>query len=369
MPSVLSYAISLVMIGLLAIVAWRPWCLFSLGVFNRIFRALGMETVSTQMCGQASNSLPRFVNWIEHLKLPSLASIHFSISRVLLAQIVIVVTFIILLVLLWNLLNLLMDSLQDMKMRRNPRTSNLFVEFWDSFTTRLLILCVAVILTVRMMVGAVLQVIGMVLRGKSSSQKKPKRTILFLAAEPTGLNQLRLGEEMREIEDCLQLGRHRASFSLQTRTAVRPRDLIRTLLRYRPAIVHFSGHGARTGELILEDDRGASLPIRPEELSRILQVFNRQIKCVILNACYSDPHAKAIARYIKYVIGTTEAIVDKAAVAFSVGFYQALGEGETIKTSYELGRQHASVYDSKIEFKLRFVAHKARRAARPLRTL
>jgi hypothetical protein len=57
----------------------------------------------------------------------------------------------------------------------------------------------------------------------------------------------------------------------------------------------------------------------------------------VLNACYSKFQAEAIARHIEYVIGMSKGIGDKAAIEFSVGFYSALGAGESIEFSYELG--------------------------------
>src|ERR1017187_2142745 len=56
-----------------------------------------------------------------------------------------------------------------------------------------------------------------------------------------------------------------------------------------------------------------------------------------LNACYSDLQAKEIAKHIDYVIGMNEAIDDRAAIAFAIGFYQGLGAGRTIDQAYKLG--------------------------------
>ena len=41
---------------------------------------------------------------------------------------------------------------------------------------------------------------------------------------------------------------------------------------------------------------------------------------------------------IDYVIGMSSTIGDRAAIAFAVGFYQALGAGRSIEDAYELGR-------------------------------
>lgn len=58
----------------------------------------------------------------------------------------------------------------------------------------------------------------------------------------------------------------------------------------------------------------------------------------MLNACYSEVQAGAIAQHIPYVVGMKQAIGDKASIEFAVGFYAALGAGESIEFAYEFGR-------------------------------
>lgn len=60
------------------------------------------------------------------------------------------------------------------------------------------------------------------------------------------------------------------------------------------------------------------------------------VECVILNACYSEIQAGAIAQHIEYVIGMDKAIGDKIAIEFAVAFYDALGAGESIEFAYKL---------------------------------
>lgn len=50
-------------------------------------------------------------------------------------------------------------------------------------------------------------------------------TILFLAADPTDSARLRLGQELRDIRERLQLSRDRQRFILESRESVRPGDL------------------------------------------------------------------------------------------------------------------------------------------------
>lgn len=65
--------------------------------------------------------------------------------------------------------------------------------------------------------------------------------------------------------------------------------------------------------------------------------LKESIFCVVLNACYSEQQAKAIANHIDCVIGMSKAISDAAAISFSTSFYQALGYGKDVKTAFNLG--------------------------------
>ncbi|BAY66911.1 hypothetical protein NIES22_70550 (plasmid) [Calothrix brevissima NIES-22] len=72
-------------------------------------------------------------------------------------------------------------------------------------------------------------------------------------------------------------------------------------------------------------------------LAKLFELFSTTIECVVLNACYSEVQASAIAKHIPYVIGMNKEIGDKAAVKFATGFYNALGAGEGVKFAYKLG--------------------------------
>ena len=119
--------------------------------------------------------------------------------------------------------------------------------------------------------------------------------------------------------------------------AVRISDLQTLLLRINPTIVHFSGHGSEIGKVILEDDHGESVEVPPKALSNLFGLFSERIKCVVLNACFSENQAKAIAQHIEYVIGMNEEISDEAAIRFATSFYHGLGFGRTYEYAFNLG--------------------------------
>lgn len=161
--------------------------------------------------------------------------------------------------------------------------------------------------------------------------------ILFLASDPSDATRLRLGQELREIREKLQLAKHRERFTLTSREAVRPGDITQAIYDIEPQIVHFSGHGTSSGELCVENILGKVQTINPEALADLFELEIERVNCVVLNACYSEIQAEAIVQHIPYVIGMSQAIGDKAAITFAVGFYKALGANRTVEQAYKAG--------------------------------
>jgi hypothetical protein len=150
-------------------------------------------------------------------------------------------------------------------------------------------------------------------------------------------SQLRLSEEIRAIDECLRKSKFRDHFELHQHWAVRYTDLQEALLRHRPNIVHFSGHGDSSGQIILEDSDGLTKPVSVKALKNLFDVLKDDVRCVVLNACFSKLQAEAIGCQIDVVIGMSSSIADDAAIKFAEGFYLGIGYGRSIKTSFELG--------------------------------
>jgi GTPase SAR1 family protein len=168
-------------------------------------------------------------------------------------------------------------------------------------------------------------------------EKQSQHTvILMLSANPKGTEPLRLDEERREVEaGLMERSRFRDNFKLISKVAVRTRDLQRALLDSSPQIVHFSGHGQGKVGLALEDETGKANFVDAEALASLFELFSERLECVILNACYSEIQAMAIAQHIPYVIGMSDAISDNAAIEFAIAFYDALGNGRDINFAYK----------------------------------
>ncbi|MFL9458980.1 CHAT domain-containing protein [Tolypothrix bouteillei VB521301_2] len=164
-----------------------------------------------------------------------------------------------------------------------------------------------------------------------------RKKILILSANPQDTDRVRLDLEVREIEKSIQRSQNRSEFEIATKWAVQVDDLRHALLDYKPNIVHFCGHGSGSSGLVLENSLGQSQLVSTESLARLFKFFQKTIECVLLNACYSEVQAEEIHQYINYVIGMNEAIGDTAAIKFAIGFYDALGAGNTYRQSFEHG--------------------------------
>ncbi|WP_414564250.1 MULTISPECIES: CHAT domain-containing protein [unclassified Anabaena] len=160
--------------------------------------------------------------------------------------------------------------------------------------------------------------------------------ILFLAADPSDASRLRLGQELRDIKERLQIAKEAHKYQIEQRESVRVGDITQAIFDVNPQIIHFSGHGKSTGELGFENKIGQIQPVEPEALAAMFGLFD-QVECVLLNACYSEIQAKAIAEHIPFVIGMNDAIGDAAAIAFAVGFYKALVANRSIEDAYKFG--------------------------------
>jgi hypothetical protein len=168
------------------------------------------------------------------------------------------------------------------------------------------------------------------------SHTSSARTILLLAANPGSTPVLDLKGERRAISQCLERAPKQHTLRVVAESAVTDDDLRRALLKHEPEIVHFSGHGVGRGGLVFEE-AGDPLFISGEALAGLLGLCSRHVKCVVLNACYSEVQAQSISSVVQYVIGMSRAIGDIAAIKFSTGFYDALAFGRSFTEAFQYG--------------------------------
>ncbi|MEA5582911.1 alpha/beta hydrolase [Nodularia harveyana UHCC-0300] len=162
--------------------------------------------------------------------------------------------------------------------------------------------------------------------------------ILVLAANPIGTDRLQLEEEANLIRLRSQEGEFGKNYIVKVERAVQVEELSKYLLQYQPLILHFSGHGSPSGEIILNNSQGQAQSVSPETLAELLAVLQGRIECVVFNACFSLEKADALADKVSCVVGMSKEIGDRSAVTFAAGFYRGLGFGRGYYSAFELGR-------------------------------
>lgn len=172
---------------------------------------------------------------------------------------------------------------------------------------------------------------------ETPSTTQPDIVILFLAANPSDQTHLALTREAKEIGRRLHATKHRDRFLVKQEWEVQAAEVPGLIMRHRPTIVHFSGHGSSRGALLFQDETGKAREANKAAITKIFKIL-KGVKCVLLNACYSEDQASEIARHIDAVIGMLDAIGDKSAIAFASAFYEALGFGESVHSAFEVAK-------------------------------
>ncbi|HEY0989089.1 MAG TPA: CHAT domain-containing protein [Kofleriaceae bacterium] len=189
---------------------------------------------------------------------------------------------------------------------------------------------------VREQLRAMVRACDMLRDAREVDRRKP-RTILFVAANPRGSGELRLGEECAEIQRELKMAPYRDDFRFASRWAVSIDELMRHLTEINPAVIHFSGHGGGSAGLILQGDEGRPQPVSARALAMMVGAAASHARLVVLNACFSVAQAEALRATVDCVIGMDGAIGDDAARAFAIRFYGALGNRRSVGNAFAHG--------------------------------
>ncbi len=199
----------------------------------------------------------------------------------------------------------------------------------------------------------------------SGSLVTNRKTILFLASNPTDTGKLQLEKELVNITTSLQ--EKQLSFTVYQKWATKANEVQLEIVKRKPAILHFSGHGlgesyqgsraiGRPSQiesgLIFQDASGNTKVMETKDLKRMFEIFaknNMKIGTVVLNACYSAEQAKAIMPFVDYVVGMTTAVGDEAAIVFAKEFYAILGETDNVEMAFDLAVNAISIENLKEE--------------------
>ena len=165
-----------------------------------------------------------------------------------------------------------------------------------------------------------------------------KITVLFMAAAPDDKIYVNVVKEGTEIQQTLD--GQRDKFQFFHILGITKDHFLDDLERYRPNILHFSGHGTESSSLVFQDGDELS----SEQLEKTFQSLPFKISVVFLNACYSKHQARSISKYVDYIIGMKKAVSDEAAIIFSSKFYKSLLKNINYKEAYSDAITYLSYY-------------------------
>jgi len=168
-------------------------------------------------------------------------------------------------------------------------------------------------------------------------------TVLLLASDPAEFSSaLRLDQEARAVIQAIRRARGQETLEVATEWAVRVSDVVSALLRHRPQIVHFAGHGTATPGIYLEDEGGIPRAVNREALASLFGVF-RTVRVVVLNACEAGQIIDTFRDIVDYAVAIDAKISDAAAAVFTEAFYGALATGTTVKDAFALGVKRLNI--------------------------
>lgn len=180
-----------------------------------------------------------------------------------------------------------------------------------------------------------------------------KKTILFIAANPVGKNETNSGRESQSIQNAVNNGSLREHYTVQINFASDVSDFLRLLKKFKPTIVHLSMHGAKKEGMLFEDISGNVDYVSEDVLASFFELVNikeKLVECVLLNACNSTTHAKAVYQYVDYTIGMNGPIPPDVAIKYTEGFYESLLEGDDYQTSHLSSVSLLNQYAKKLEW-------------------
>ncbi|MEO9320323.1 MAG: CHAT domain-containing protein [Nitrososphaera sp.] len=166
---------------------------------------------------------------------------------------------------------------------------------------------------------------------------------------------MQIDREFKSIDYALRLGDFGREFELEQRNAVTLLELQEHMLRFRPNILHFSGHGSDQGRLIFENQNGGGDEAPSLAIASLFEILNSNrtpidptniLRCIVLSACYSLEQAEAISRYVDCVVGVSRAIKDESAIVFSTSFYRGLSYGMSAQAAFDLGRNQLQLSEN-----------------------
>lgn len=166
-----------------------------------------------------------------------------------------------------------------------------------------------------------------------------KLRVLMLGASSEG--DLRVGREQKRIRAAVESALHRDQIELDVRPAATTADLLDGITKFRPHVVHFSGHSNE--DLIVfegeQDEAHEGVIVTAKAFARAVQATDDPPLLVLLNSCHSAAQIDDLVRTVTpFAIGMADTIEDADAINYAAQFYAAVANGQSIQSAHASGQ-------------------------------
>ena len=169
--------------------------------------------------------------------------------------------------------------------------------------------------------------------------KPEKLRVLLLGASSEG--DLRVGREQKRIRAAVESALHRDLIDLDVRPAATANDLLDGITKFRPHVVHFSGH---SNEDLVVFEYEADAPheghvVTARAFSRAIAATDEPPQLVLLNACNSAAQIdQLVAEVVPLAIGMADSIEDVDAISYAAQFYASVANGQSVRSAHLAGQ-------------------------------
>lgn len=163
--------------------------------------------------------------------------------------------------------------------------------------------------------------------------------VLILGASSEG--DLRVGREQKRIRAAVESALHRDRITLDVRPAATTADLMDGITKFRPHVVHFSGH-SNEDLIVFEDERDEpheGVIVTARAFAAAIRATDDPPLLVLLNSCRSAGQIDALVQdVVPFAIGMADEIDDGDAISYAAQFYAAVANGQSIHSAHLSGQ-------------------------------
>lgn len=166
-----------------------------------------------------------------------------------------------------------------------------------------------------------------------------RSVLLLLASNDIDTVDPRAANEISGINEAIQPATHRRSIKRYLHPGLTVSDIRTLSLRYKPNLLHLSGHARANEGLVIEENGQVALLGCADLVKLILSSTDDALRLVFFSFCHSEACAAAIAKKRPYAIGVRGEIAAASLLLFCRAFYEALASDLSVRGAFDNARE------------------------------